>query len=284
MSRTRTAIRAITGKALWATILVPILAISWLGFYTVARAVGVPPLFAAGMSAAFDGVVLFAARIGLKHRRKGYSGYLARITVIVFVALGAFVQSFHGEATSWIHAHSWVVWASAPIAAAVAYELHLGWVNRKRLIEMGYAHPSAKSGFGPATWFLFPKSTLDLYREGLQKRREFIARSNVDRFTMEEAVQPSLSSAHPVSLPTSPPAPVQEAAPVKVRVQRPKPVTRPVARPVLTPVPNPRPAQKPKTNNTIIQEWCKENGFELGYRGRVSAAGLRAYRDAHRAA
>src|SRR3974377_196599 len=144
----------VTGDILWAIILVPILAISWVGFYTIARAVGIPVIFAAGMSAAFDGVAIFAARIGLKHRRNGFSGYLARITVLAFVGIGVFVQSFHGRAEPWIHAHSWIVWSVAPIAACIAYELHLGWTNRKRLIKMGYYHPSAKSGFGPATWVL----------------------------------------------------------------------------------------------------------------------------------
>ena len=79
LDKFKSILNALAGEFLWAVILVPILAISWLGFYTIARAVGVPPIFAAGMSAAFDGVALFAARIGLKHRRKGFSGWLARI-------------------------------------------------------------------------------------------------------------------------------------------------------------------------------------------------------------
>ena len=154
MDRLKKFIDAATGDMLWAVILVPILAISWLGFYTIARAVGVPPVFAAGMSAAFDGVAIFAARIGLKHRRKGFSGWLARITVLLFAALGAFVQSFHSDTTVWVHEHAWIVWATAPVAAVLAYELHLGWAHRKQLIKRGYVHPSAKSGFGPATWIV----------------------------------------------------------------------------------------------------------------------------------
>ena len=176
---------AATGDMLWAVILVPILTISWLGFYTIARSIGIPPIFAAGMSAAFDGIALFAARIGLKHRRKGFSGYLARITVVAFAALGAFVQSFHAETHQWIHAHSWIVWATAPIAAVLAYELHLGWVHRKQLIRKGYVHPSAKSGYGPATWFLIG-GTFGNYRDGLRARRDFITKGNLARFELEE--------------------------------------------------------------------------------------------------
>jgi hypothetical protein len=66
----------------------------------------------------------------------------------VFAALGAFVQSFHSDTTVWVHEHAWIVWATAPVAAVLAYELHLGWVHRKQLIRHGYVHPSAKSGYG----------------------------------------------------------------------------------------------------------------------------------------
>jgi hypothetical protein len=274
MNRSRSVISALTGEFLWAVILIPILAISWLGFYTVARAVGVPVVFAAGMSAAFDGVALFAARIGLKHRRKGFSGYLARITVVVFVALGAFVQSYHGEAQAWIHAHSWIVWATAPVAACVAYELHLGWVHRKRLIAMGYTHPSAKSGFGPATWIHFPWGTMEAYREGLLARRRFIAEANLERFAREEAEQPELpvkaASVRQVVQVTAPirPAPIKSVKDVPDK-------------PALKAVPN-KPVRKASTRDQVIREWCRENGYELGYRGHIPVPALNAYRAAHR--
>jgi hypothetical protein len=177
---------------LWLVILAPVLTISWLGFYTIARDIGIPPVFAAGLSAAFDGIAIFAARIGLKHRRKGFSGWLARVVVVVFAALGAFVQSFHGQTEAWIHAHSWIIWSTAPIAAVLAYELHLGWVHRKQLIRRGYAHPSAKSGFGPATWFLLG-GTFHEYRETLRARRAFIVATNLRRFQIEDAAQPQLA-------------------------------------------------------------------------------------------
>ena len=59
------------GEFLWAVIPVPHPAISWLGFYTIARC---GRAATRGWHArAFDGVALFAARIGLKHRRKGFA-------------------------------------------------------------------------------------------------------------------------------------------------------------------------------------------------------------------
>lgn len=271
-------LNALTGEFLWACILVPILAISWLGFYTIARAVGVPPIFAAGMSAAFDGVAIFAARIGLKHRRKGFSGYLARITVLAFAALGAFVQSFHSDTTLWVHEHAWIVWATAPVAAVLAYELHLGWTHRKQLIKMGYVHPSAKSGYGPATWFLI-RGTFGKYRDGLRARRDFISEGNLARFQMEEADQPVLM----------PPKPAPEPKPKP----RPKPTPRPRPEPQAPPGPRlhsvTRMSTRPKsvrpagktTKNMEIAAWWTEQGGKLGHNGRIPIDGLRAYRRAH---
>jgi hypothetical protein len=264
-------VAAVTGGSLWLVILVPVLAISWVGFYTIARAVGVPPLFAMGMSAAFDGVAIFAARTGLKHRRKGFSGYLARITVLMFVALGVFVQSFHSDTTTWVHNHAWVVWAVAPIAAAICYELHLGWIHRKQLIKHGYTHPSAKSGYGPATWLMIG-GTLREYRNGLRARRDFISATNLARFRIEEDEQPVIP-------PAVPPKPAL----------KPRPRPRPQPKPELQGPPGPRlvhstrPASKRRavTENMKIAAWCREQGIQLGYRDRVPAEGLRRYRAAH---
>jgi hypothetical protein len=270
VDRLKKVLDALTGEFLWATILVPILAISWLGFYTIARAVGVPPVFAAGMSAAFDGVALFAARIGLKHRRKGFSGYLARITVVAFAALGAFVQSFHSDTTIWVHEHAWIVWATAPVAGVLAYELHLGWAHRKQLIKRGYVHPSAKSGFGPATW-LVVGGTWGEYRNLLRSRRDFIAAQNRKRFELEEAAQPVLSRPEPA------PKPAPRPAPRPTPIRRPEPQKPPGPR-LVSPAPK---TARPRTRNTEIAAWCVDHGFELGYRNRVPVEGLRAYRAAH---
>lgn len=192
MQKFKDFISAAFGEFLWLVILTPVLTISWLGFYTIARDIGIPPVFAAGLSAAFDGIAMFAARIGLKHRRKGFSGWLARVVVVLFAALGSFVQSFHAQTHAWIVAHSWIIWAVAPVAAVLAYELHLGWVHRKQLIKRGYVHPSAKSGFGPATWFLLG-GTFHEYRETLRARRAFIVATNLRRFQLEDAEQPQLA-------------------------------------------------------------------------------------------
>ena len=157
----------------------PILAISWLGFYTIARAVGVPPIFAAGDVRAFDGVALFAARIGLEAPARGFSGWLAA-QCPAFAALGASVQSFHKrQLLLWVHEHAWIVWATAPVAAVLAYELHLGWVHAKQPIrQRRMCNPSAKSGFGPATWFLIG-GTFGQQCDGLRARRDFISSGNL---------------------------------------------------------------------------------------------------------
>jgi Protein of unknown function (DUF2637) len=292
MEKLKAFVRAATGDLLWAVILVPILAISWIGFYTIARAVGIPPVFAAGMSAAFDGVALFAARIGLKHRRKGFSGWLARFTVVAFAALGAFVQSFHSETHAWVQAHSWIVWATAPVAACLAYELHLGWVHRKQLIRKGYHHPSAKSGFGPATWIHFPGETWSEYRTVLRARRTFIAKGNLERFALEEAEQPAQKArpSKPVKpSKTEPDEEVAEDVHDESDEQEHRVPKRPRTRErKLHSVPNrptgrssSRPASRAaKTENMVVQDWCREHGFELGYNNRVPIAGLRAYRRA----
>jgi hypothetical protein len=272
---------AVTGGSLWLVILVPILAISWLGFYTIARAVGVPMIFAMGMSAAYDGVAIFAARIGLKHRRKGFSGYLARITVVVFAVLGAFVQSFHSETTLWVHEHAWLVWATAPVAAVLAYELHLGWVHRKQLIRHGYVHPSAKSGYGPATWFLIG-GTFTEYRDVLRARRDFITKGNRERFQTEESAQPELR----VPVPPKPkpvlPRPNPKPRPVPQGQPGPRLVhsrsTRPSSKPART---RPTGTSRPVTKNMEVAAWWVAQGGKLGYNNRVPIEGLRAYRRAH---
>ena len=277
MDKFKKVLDALTGEFLWACILVPILAISWLGFYTIARAVGVPPVFAAGMSFAFDGVAMFAARIGLKHRRKGFSGYFARITVLAFAALGAFVQSFHDESQAWVHAHSWIVWATAPVAAVIAYELHLGWAHRKQLIRMGYAHPSAKSGFGPATWLVLG-GTWGEYRKVLRARRDFIAVGNMKRFHLEEEAQPVLM----------PPKPAPEPKPKPKPKPKPEPQGPPGPRLVHSNT-RPKPARpaaerknaQTRTKNMEIATWWTEHGGKLGHNGRIPIEGLRAYRRVH---
>lgn len=279
MDKFKRVLDALTGEFLWACILVPILAISWLGFYTIARAVGVPPVFAAGMSAAFDGVALFAARIGLKHRRKGFSGYLARITVLAFAALGAFVQSFHSDTSLWVHEHAWIVWATAPVAAVLAYELHLGWVHRKQLIRHGYVHPSAKSGYGPATWFLL-KGTFKEYKSGLSARRTFITEGNLARFRIEEADQPVLMV---------PPAPAPKPKPKPTTPRQPRPEPQSPPGPRLHSVhsntrntrPKPVRSAGKQTKNMEIAAWCRDHGIALGHNGRIPIDGLRAYRRAH---
>jgi Protein of unknown function (DUF2637) len=262
ISHVRPIANRVFGDFLWAAILVPILAISWEGFYTIARDVGIPPLFAAGLSAAFDGMALFAARIGLKHRRKGYGGFLARLTVVLFAALGAFVQSFHAETHTWIHAHSWIVWSVAPIAAALSYELHLGWVHRKQLAARGHIHPSAKSGYGPVTWIMFPRETLHEYRDVLRSRRTFISKSNMRRFRLEEAEQPKLPSPKlsitPPSVPKAPPVPstppLPKTPPMPTIPPVPSPAPTPVPAPVPTtsPVPSPRPVPSTPVPSTQV--------------------------------
>jgi hypothetical protein len=288
MDKFRSIVNAATGEFLWAAILVPILAISWVGFFTIARSIGIPPIFAAGMSAAFDGIALFAARIGLKHRRKGFSGYLARVTVILFAALGAFVQSFHAESQAWIHAHSWIVWATAPVAACIAYELHLGWVHRKQLIRKGYHHPSAKSGFGPATWIHFPAGTWGEYRNVLRARRAYIARVNISRFETEEAEQPQLTTPTPKSPPIPRPLPTPQPTPTPAPIPKPVRTTRAAAqatpapeRPALHSVPVRGSTGRKVARDQGIRDWVVDNGFKLGSKGRVPIDGLRAYRAAH---
>lgn len=288
MDRFRRVVGVLTGASLWLVILIPILSISWLGFYTVARAVGVPPLFAAGMSASFDGVAIFAARIGLKHRRKGFSGILARITVLAFVALGAFVQSFHSDTTNWVHSHAWIVWATAPVAAAIAYELHLGWAHRKQLIKQGYSHPSAKAGYGIATW-LFTRGTFKEYCNVLNARREFISDGNRRRFELQDEPVPEPVAVTVTDTPTPTPTPTRP---------RPKPKPRPKPEPQGPPGPRlhsvgshgsppSRPGEKrarrPRTHEQVVRAWALEHGFQMGHNNRVPVAAHDAYREAEKA-
>lgn len=159
----------IFGQFLWIIILVPILGVSGYSFYVIARYFGVPSIIAISMSTCFDGVALLAATYAIRYAEKGLNGSGPRTAVRVFVAIGAFLQTFHARITHEPNG-AWLLWASLPIAAAVVYEIHLRWAKKEALAKADASSPS----FGALSWILFPAQTLSALRDVIRQRMEFI--------------------------------------------------------------------------------------------------------------
>jgi hypothetical protein len=145
------------------------LGVSGYSFYIIARYFGVPPLIAIAMSTCFDGVALLAATYAIRYAEKGLNGSGPRTAVRVFVAIGAYLQTFHARITHEPNG-AWLLWASLPIAAAVVYEIHLRWAKRSALARADAASPA----FGALSWLLFPMDTLRSLRDVIRQRIEFI--------------------------------------------------------------------------------------------------------------
>src|SRR5215469_16073589 len=140
------------------------LAISAYSFYYVTRHLGVPRIFAAPFSMAFDGVAIVAAGRALMQAQEGRSAAGARLTMVVFVGLSAWINSLHAI----LGAESPLaipIWAGLPVGAAVAFELHSSQARARALARQGHSYPAPMPRYGGIRWALFPLDTLDKYRD-----------------------------------------------------------------------------------------------------------------------
>jgi hypothetical protein len=199
----------LTGS-LWLIVLVPILAISGYSLYFVATALGVPPVFAIPMSAAYDGTTLLAAEYSLRYAQAGLSGSGPRTVVRLGALLAAFIQTLHAR-LGHEPAGSWALWAALPILAVVVYDIHIRWERRRALAAAGVTYPAPLPSFGFITWVYFPFSTITSMRDIVEKRRAAVVAASLKRHTLLDGKDYGVVEPKP-------------APAIKATVERPEPV------------------------------------------------------------
>jgi hypothetical protein len=235
-------------------VLFVILTISAYSLYFVARHLGVPKIFAMGMSTAYDGTALLAADKSLQYAQEGRSGAVPRAVMIVFAGLSAWLNSLHAILGS-ESPLAIPMWAGLPIAAATVFELHTSQARAKALARQGKKYPAPLPSWGGVTWLLFPAKTL------LQLKSYVAARSGALAITQEYAIEDGLNER---TLPRNNP---EWEANERTGPER----------------TNERPARRPNgTNGQVlkfgraghaperhIREWARTRGYKVGVRGAI---------------
>jgi hypothetical protein len=244
------------GRFLWLVVLTPILAISAYSLYWVARYLGVPPIFAIGMSTCFDGVALLCADYSLKYAQVGLSGSGPRAIVRIFALIGAFLQTLHARIGD-EPAGSWVLWASLPIAAVVIYDVHHRYTRRVALARMGVTYPAPLPAFGLVSWVLFPIATAKSLREIVDRRSRAIKNAALARS----------------------PLPGMTDQVIQARAEPAEQITSSNAKPAVNAKANVRPIRGPKPRE--VRAWAKANGYTISDRARIPANVWADYAAAH---
>lgn len=156
----------------WLIILAGTLSISWWSLYFVARHEGAPPLIAGIVSTAFDGVALLSADYALRYARLGLSGIGPRITVYLFAAMSAYINSRHAVID---HQPQFVelLWGVPSIGAILVYEFHVRWERRNALARAGRVAAPLPT-YGIWTWVRYPWKTLKRISAVIDYRSEAI--------------------------------------------------------------------------------------------------------------
>jgi Protein of unknown function (DUF2637) len=158
----------------WLVILVGALWVSGWSLYTIARHFGVPWPVAIFASASFDGVAWLAADNALSELKDNAPDTWPRTAVWLFALGSAWVNSWH--AILWHEPEvARTFWVVPPLAAVVAYDLHLRKERRKAQARIGKIYPRPLPSWGSLTWLLFPYSTLTALRGLVAGRRTALA-------------------------------------------------------------------------------------------------------------
>ena len=177
MAKFNNAARGSFRSLIWLLVLAVALGISAYSLYFVARTLGVPKIFAAGFSTAYDGVALIAADKSLQFAQEGKSGAFPRMVMIIFAGLSSFLNSLHA-----IFGHesplAIPIWAGLPIAAVFAFEIHTSQARSKAHARFGYGYPAPVPKFGGWRWSLFPLATLTDLRDVVSARGKAITATN----------------------------------------------------------------------------------------------------------
>lgn len=243
----------LVNRSLWLVVLGVILTISAYSFYVIARKLGVPPIIAIGVSTCFDGVTLLAANYSVRYTADGLSGSFPRAVVRIAALLTAYLQTFHAI-TKDGYSKSWVIWASLPIAAMVVYEIHIRWAKRKALINGNATFPAPLPSFGFITWCLFPRDTLANLRQVVERRRQAVlAHSLAHAQIISDSAQLISVQKDDSAIPQKPKRAIASSA--YPSGHRDAPVLH-------------------------IRLWAKQQGYEIGERGRIRPSIVSAYNSA----
>jgi hypothetical protein len=248
-------------RFLWLIILGPILLISAYSFYTVTTRAGALPIFAIGFSTVFDGVAIFAARYSTRYIEAGMSSFYPRAVVIIFAALGAYIQAFHADINgNNVPAHSWIIWSSLPVAGALVFDIHHRWAKRGVLASNGVTYPRPVPRFSLLMWTFAPRETTVDLKGIVSHHKKAIVANAIG--TVQNS-QSAIESPEPEPTPT--PTTPRRREPLHV-ITTARPSTRRTAR------------DRRHAPVAHVRRWAKSNGWpDLADNGRLSNDILAAY-------
>jgi hypothetical protein len=265
-------------SVLWVIVLGVILAISGYSLYFVARVLGVPFVFAIGMSTVFDGSALIMAGLTLKYAEEGMAGGGPRMAVRVLALLSAYLQALHvilgGERLVAIP-----LWSSLPIIAMVVFEFQTRWIRRRALARAGFIYPAQLPSFGRLSWLFFPGETTKLLRGVLRGRTRALSAAFADR--LGETITPAERTKQ-TSIKASAERP-ERPLPAAPRVPSPTPTSDQPSEPSFVPdAPVVPPADEvvPSGSGPVVPSGISPRRNEPGNEGRKDELSVRRTRHA----
>lgn len=146
----------------WAIVLTATLSMSAYSLFYVGRNLGMPWYFAAIVSMCFDGVAVLAADYSLRYARLGLTATGPQLTVIVFGALSAYLNTLHAYFGHEIPMAK-LLWAAPPVAAILVFEFHTKWERLTALRNAGRV-AEALPPLGRHSWLHHPVASLRTIR------------------------------------------------------------------------------------------------------------------------
>jgi hypothetical protein len=169
-----------------------ILGISAYSLYFVARHLGVPKIFAIGMSTAFDGTAMILAQQSLARAIAGISSAAPKLWMYLFAGLSSWLNSLHA-----LLGHETLLavplWAGLPIGAVVVFDINTSFARRKALVQSGRQYADRLPKFGVASWVFFPANALTSMRSIVGRRMEAVTRHAIARTDVTPATSRSRS-------------------------------------------------------------------------------------------
>jgi hypothetical protein len=138
----------------WVVVLGTALALSWWSLDALARHYGMPPAFAAMVSATFDGAALVAADLALRRAAVADSAAAVKLLMLSAVGLSGWLNFEHAVLLGYPIAVR-VLFACPSVIGGSLFELQLRSLHRARLHELGrVAAPLPR--FGLMVWAFHP--------------------------------------------------------------------------------------------------------------------------------
>ena len=274
MAKLSNAARGSARGMIWLVVLGVALSISAYSLFFVARTLGVPKLFAAGFSTAYDGVALIAADKSLQFAQEGKSGAFPRFVMVLFAGLSAFLNSLHA-----IFGHenplAIPMWAGLPLAAVAAFEIHTSQARTRAHARFGYAYPAPIPKFGGWKWSLFPWATLKDLKGIVGHRGKAIVQANLAITTLPERRTTRQLPPNEDERPAERPAPERQAERTTqpdgtneqaVNDEQPASQGTTAEHPAANVYPLGRARHAPERH---IRDWAKDKGYKVAARGAL---------------